>query len=387
MTSPLKYSVGFDCSKEDYSACISLIDTTQEVTIKSTRDFKNTAKGFNNAHVWIKQHCKLQVPVVIVMEATGNYYENLAFQFNKLGYHVSVVLPNKAKKYMESRGIKTKNDPVDARGLAQMAAEQKLNKWEPMSEQMYQIRLLTRHCENLATQKTRIKNQIKSLEFGMYKNNQVEEDLKNTVKLIERQIKDAKKKIEAIIQGDPIMKQRFNQIIAIKGLGLITLATVIAETNKFELFYNQRQLTSYAGYDIVENQSGKRVGKTKISKKGNSHIRRAMHMPALNVVRYGEPEFVNLYKRIMGRTNIKMKAYVAIQRKLLCLIYTLWSKNEAYDPDYYKTSGNDEPKILFSPGFEKAVKKVVPEQSPRTTQDELPCNESPEVLFSLLQNY
>lgn len=66
----------------------------------------------------------------------------------------------------------------------------------------------------------------------------------------------------------------------------MSVVTVIAETNGFALIKNQRQLVSYAGYDVVENQSGKRAGKTKISKKGNSHIRRILHMPALNAVRY-----------------------------------------------------------------------------------------------------
>lgn len=387
MTTPLKYSVGFDCSKEDFSACVSIIDITQKVTIKSTRKFKNTIKGFDDCQYWVIRYCKEQVPIVIVMEATGNYYENLAFYFFKKGYQVSVVLPNKSKKYMESRGIKTKNDPVDARGLSQMGAEQRLNKWEPYSEQIYQLRSLTRHYEGLSHERTRLLNQIHSVEFGMFKNDLVEDHLRIMLEFVETQIKQTKLSIETLVHADPNIKERFDKIIPIKGIGLLTIATVIAETNGFKLFENQRQLTSYTGYDVVENQSGKRIGKTKISKKGNSHIRRAMHMPALNVVRYGNPRFVNLYERIMKRSNYKMKAYVAIQRKLLCLIYTLWKKNEAYNINISDASGNDESKHLFPLGFEKAIKEVVPVTSTRTTQDELPCNESPEALFPLLQNY
>jgi hypothetical protein len=45
-----------------------------------------------------------------------------------------------------------------------------------------------------------------------------------------------------------------------------------------------------------------------------------------------------------------------------------------------KTSENDESKSLFSLDFEKIEKKV---PTFAGTQDELPCNESPEVLFSL----
>ena len=31
----------------------------------------------------------------------------------------------------------------------------------------------------------------------------------------------------------------------------------------------------------------------------------------------------------------KMKGYVAVQRKLLLMIYTLWTKNEKYDRNQY----------------------------------------------------
>jgi transposase len=47
-------------------------------------------------------------------------------------------------------------------------------------------------------------------------------------------------------------------------------------------FPNQRNLVSYAGYDLVENQSGTRSGKTRISKQGNHRIRRVLHLPAFN---------------------------------------------------------------------------------------------------------
>ena len=126
----------------------------------------------------------------------------------------------------------------------------------------------------------------------------------------------------------------------------------MAETNGFTGFDNQRQLVSYAGYDVVENQSGKRVGKTRISKKGNSRIRRILHMPALNAVRFQEPTCQALYQRVMQRSGIKMKAYVAVQKKLLILAFALWNSDTKYEPSYR----------------EKQDKKIVPASG--TTQDE-----------------
>ena len=79
---------------------------------------------------------------------------------------------------------------------------------------------------------------------------------------------------------------------------MVDSATIVAETNGFELFHSQAQLTSYAGYDVIENQSGQRKGKTRISKKGNSHIRKALYFPALNVVTHEVKTFSDLYHRV-----------------------------------------------------------------------------------------
>jgi hypothetical protein len=42
---------------------------------------------------------------------------------------------------------------------------------------------------------------------------------------------------------------------------MLTAATILAETNGFELFKNYKQLVSYA--DVVERESGTSTGKTK----------------------------------------------------------------------------------------------------------------------------
>lgn len=385
METPLKYSVGFDCGKDDLEAALLLTDIQHNTVVKATRKFKNTQKGFSDCDYWIKHHCKLDIPVCVCIEATGNYHENVVFYLYQRAYKVSVVLPNKARKYMQSLGLKSKNDKIDAKGLAQMGAEQNLTLWHPFSETIYDLRALTRYCEQLACHRTQFMNQLSSMQSGMYQMEDVGKGLQNLIDLTGKQIEEIKTKIQEIIQSDEKMNERFNKILQIKGLGFLTLATVVAETNGFELFQNERQLASYAGYDVVENQSGKRVGRTRISKKGNSHIRRILHMSSLNVVRCGEAKFVNVYNQIMSRNTVKMKAYVAIQRKLLCLIYILWKKNEAFDPQYGRTSGNAELKSLFPFGLGQTDKKVGGTNPP--TQDELPYKACAESSLSVTQSY
>ena len=59
-------------------------------------------------------------------------------------------------------------------------------------------------------------------------------------------------------------------------------------------------------------------------------------MPALNMNTYQVGTMPALFDRTFNKHGIKMKSYVALQRKLLILIYTLWKKNEAFDKDYEK---------------------------------------------------
>ena len=121
----LKYSLGLDISCEKIDACISAIDTNQNVVVKSTTHISNSLSGFKHLDDWIHKHHKdKSIPIVICMEATGIYYENCALYLFDKGYAVSVILPNKAKKYIQALGLKSKNDKIDAKGLSRMGAEQ-----------------------------------------------------------------------------------------------------------------------------------------------------------------------------------------------------------------------------------------------------------------------
>lgn len=331
----VKYSLGIDISSETFDANLSVIDSNQNVKVVASRKFANSKSGFAECNQWITKHWKQRdIRLVIVMEATGVYYENCALFLFRSGYTVVVVLPNKAKKYMQSVGIKSKNDKIDAKGLAKMGAEQSLRPWEPMTEFFYQLRELTRQHQSLQEHRTRVLNQIHATENGMFLDRIVMRQLKALVALIEKQIEATEIAIKKHVDSNSEVAEKVKKIVKIKGLGVLTIATLIAETNGFALFTSSSQLVSYSGYDIVENESGKHKGKTRISKKGNSRIRRALHMPSLGVVMWEQNPFLNLYQRTLEKHNLKMKSYVAVQKKLLVVIYALWKKNEEYDNNY-----------------------------------------------------
>jgi len=60
-----------------------------------------------------------------------------------------------------------------------------------------------------------------------------------------------------------------------------------------------------------------------------------MYMPVVSMLRIKPKVFYTLYERLIKRNGgLKKKAMVAVQRKLLVMIYTLWKKNEAFNPNH-----------------------------------------------------
>ena len=372
----LKYSVGLDVSSKKIDASISVIDERQKVVVKSSTQITNTKKGFENLEHWILKHKKEEIPVVVCMEATGIYHENCAYYLYEKGFDTSIILPNKAKKYLEAIGLKSKNDSIDAKGLSQMGAEQCLERWQPMGTFFYELRLLTRQYQNVTELKTVIKNQLDALSFAMHKLESVTDQLKQTIELFETQLKELNKSILQHVKSNQQVSERVEKICSMKGLGILSVATVLAETNGFILFKNYKQVISYAGYDVVEAQSGSRIGKTKISKKGNSRIRRILHMPSLVVIQREVKPFKDLYDRTYKKHGIKMKSYVAVQKKILTMIYYLWNKNEAYDANYQINIQEEEQKLSSRESVfeENKIEKNSPNIKIGTTQGKHPVN-------------
>ncbi len=373
----LKYGCGIDIAKGKFDVCLGIISAEQGFQKISSMQFNNTAAGFRQYLLWIKKHCKHSIPLVHLMEATGVYYENAAMFLNAQGEFVSVVLPNKAKKYKEALGLKSKTDGIDALGLGRMACEQTFKKWKAPTEKMYGMRMVTRQIESVTELATISKNQLEAITHSMFPNKKIVKMLEKQVKFYDKQKAELIETLEELINGDLDLKTKIENIQKIKGLGTLAIATVVAETNGFELFENVAQIVSYAGYDVVANQSGNHIGKTKISKKGNGHIRRCLHFPALNVVRYKVHPFVQLYERVYERSNIKMKGYTAVQKKLLTIIYTLWKRKEPftenYKPEQDKISGEKEKEPSFVSASQKrpAEKKAAPAKA-RAAQDKHP---------------
>ena len=330
----LKQTVGVDISYKKFDACFGTIDSQQHNTLSPSKSFNNSPAGFKLFLRWVKKLIlSHDIPLIFVMEATGVYYEHLAHFLLQHGYQVAVILPNKIRNYAKSLESKSKTDPLDAAVITRFGLERQLNLWTPPSETVKTLRDLCREYHCLKANCTQIKNQLHALKSSFKPHRESFKRKTQLLKFLERQIALIKNELRALVKTEPDLAQRLKNIKTTKGLGDITILTVLAETRCFELVANQKQLASYAGFDIVFNDSGLKKGKTSISKKGNTFIRKALFMPALSACR-ANPKMKELYQRLIAKGKNKKLAIIAVARKLLLLIYTLWKSNSPYIPDY-----------------------------------------------------
>ncbi|WP_315814531.1 IS110 family transposase [Paraflavitalea speifideaquila] len=97
---------------------------------------------------------------------------------------------------MRSLGIKSKDDKIDAKGLAMMAAQQTLKLWVPFSNQIYELRQLTRFHQQLQDTRTMLRNQLQTMTYARTENDTVTLGFRTLLAEVEVQIKQVAAAIE-----------------------------------------------------------------------------------------------------------------------------------------------------------------------------------------------
>ena len=117
---------------------------------------------------------------------------------------------------MQALGLRSKNDKIDAAGLARMGAEQCLELWQPMDEFFYTLRAMTRHHQTLQELRTRIINQIHADEHSIYSINSITKQNKKLKIAIEKQLEEIEQSIQGHLYSDVEVAEKINQITSIK---------------------------------------------------------------------------------------------------------------------------------------------------------------------------
>ncbi len=122
-------------------------------------------------------------------------------------------------------------------------------------------------------------------------------------------------------------------ILSIHGIGVITAAGFLGEIGDPLRFEHPRQINKMAGYNLIEDSSGKNKSGTVISKRGRKNLRSILHQMAKVMVAVN-PEMQELYKYLKTRDCNPLKkkqALVVISKKIVTIIYNLVKKQTKYN--------------------------------------------------------
>lgn len=118
------------------------------------------------------------------------------------------------------------------------------------------------------------------------------------------------------------------------GIGTTTAAAIIGEIRDINRFPNAKSLVAFAGLDATVNESGEfKASRNKISKRGSPTLRHSLYLAAISSIN-ANPELEEYYRKKRSQGKSHKMAVVAVARRLLHLLYSLWKDNRSFDPDY-----------------------------------------------------
>ncbi|MBM3209242.1 IS110 family transposase [Candidatus Shapirobacteria bacterium] len=322
--------VGIDAHREEHTAVMA----TRFEEERGNLTFANDRQGINQFLSWLRQTGEERK--IIGIEGGGRTRNALVTCLLNQTYPVFEVNPlyTKQRRGYGTRG--DKSDILDAKLVVEVLTR-KLNRLSKLNPADYSPARLTltkttRFYEELAWQRTRLKNQLKSL----LKERQLAQDgeERRTLDLI---IREKKKELTRIGKLETKFKQRLSLLLerqgsgnltTMKGISTVLAARIIAQTGDIRNFANLDKFIKYAGIAPLEESSGKTRGHRK-NRTGNRRLNSAFYLLALNQLRWNTQAKEYFQKKIReGKT--KKQALRCLMKRVACIVYGLLKSGESY---------------------------------------------------------
>jgi len=199
------------------------------------------------------------------------------------GHKVSVVNPARTKFYAQSIGVRSKGDKSDSKAIAAFCKAHNPKGWKPQTKETRDLKDLIRCLESLKDDRGRILNRLQN----QTKHSGSKKALEMVVDSLDQQIETTENLIKDHIKNNPDLKDKFDKLVEIKGVGFLTAVTMLGEMPPAENFENGKQYAAFAGLSPKHYQSGSSIlRKSTICKAGSKRVRKALYMPAILVKRY-----------------------------------------------------------------------------------------------------
>lgn len=263
-------------------------------------------------------------PQTIVLEATGQYHRLAHRHLHDAGFRVAVMNPYRTRRFADMLGQLAKTDTIDAKTLALYAVMVQPEAKAPPAPALADLTALLVARRQISQQKAALQNQLSATDHNL-----VSRQIRARIKMADRHLTALDAEIRLILRAQPDLKQRYDILTSVPGIGLITAATMIAELSELG-DANASQIAALVGVAPMNCDSGLWRGQRRI-RGGRSGVRNTLYMAALAAVRSNKG-LAAFYERL--RTNGKpfKVAITAVIRKLAILANTLITENRKWEP-------------------------------------------------------
>ncbi len=136
--------------------------------------------------------------------------------------------------------------------------------------------------------------------------------------------------------SDEKMKQDTEILTSMKGIGDKTALNFLIELGgDIKVFENDKKLIAAVGIDPTVHESGKYKGQSKISKRGNRHLRRVIWLMTTKVIISNEVFRAHYFKRRKDGLIYKM-AVLATAHKLIRVMFSMLVNQRHFEPERRK---------------------------------------------------
>lgn len=278
-----------------------------------------------NTVLAVKQLAKrLAAGSVVHLESSGGYERVAQRVLAEAGIEVRIHNPRKVRRLADARSTTAKTDAIDAKHLAESG--HLLTATQEKSAERQALCDISRTVTALKSDISKHKKRL-----GMPGIDECSRKaLLKTVRFLEKQVEE--------LQRDFLKKTaasafalRYELAKSVPGVGPETARVLVSELPDDLSQLDRRRVASYAGVAPIDRSSGKFKG-TSHTGRGNSHLKQALYMPALSVVRT-HAWAKALYERQRALGKHFLVAIVAVMRRLICLVLavlkreTPWKEN------------------------------------------------------------
>jgi len=300
----------------------SAIDVGKYEVVIAQNDMNKTQTLLNEMaclEKWVKT---LKPNTRVIMESTGTYHLLVAELLQNAGHEVFLVNGYQLSQYRKSVGQRAKTDITDAKLLLRylMNEYQVLNEWQPIDPNIMKIRKILRRRAQLVSVKKSLLQSLSDVD---------EIDAKDTVSSIENGIKQLNKILSSLLKSNDRTHDAAQRCQQITGVGPLT-STALTATFYRGSFRNSDAFVAYLGMDLVARDSGKKKGIRRLSKQGDSEVRRLLHNAAMSACRVGP--WKAYYERYLERGFTRTQALVIVARKIVRVAFSLLKTGVNYDP-------------------------------------------------------